>query len=222
MLHRFDPSSNPYAEELLQLYSMPATRYSREERQALARVIASKLYKLKLTAPYEIDWSFGSWKADERSMERINIDVLFDADLPDLEMQRYEPIRSSLIVLSVGERGVIELFNGAVPSSPDVVKEVKQSLERLDRGDNLTDVARDGLVPYRSDEQAKTLHSPNSSVSNSAAQSGGGGGGDNNGSNGNNGEPPFRRGRGGISEVINHSVLFSAAPEILIGILEEI
>ncbi|WP_144023113.1 hypothetical protein [Burkholderia sp. AU15512] len=225
MLHSFDPDSNPYAEDLLQLSRAPQLRYSEAERRALARIVASKLYQISLVEPYETDWRFGDWKNEIASESFLDIDVLFDSDLIELDPMRYRDIKSQLIVLSVGQNGVIELFNGK--TNVDVFEWVQRAIQRI--GDDKWSGERtdDGRIPHRSDEAATADYRGESAVENGFDRNGGGTGGRNGGGRGGNGDGdspdgPPGSGRGGVAEVINHPVLFSADPEILDAILRQI
>jgi hypothetical protein len=44
MSHRFDPNTNPFADDLLRLGVAPASRFTAGERRIFARILAGKIY----------------------------------------------------------------------------------------------------------------------------------------------------------------------------------
>ncbi|CAG9234833.1 hypothetical protein [Burkholderia vietnamiensis] len=225
MLHSFDPDSNPYAADLLKLSRVPEARYTDAERRALARIIASKLYQVSLVEPYETDWRYGAWVSESASGRFIDIDVLFDSEFSKLDPWRYRDIRKQLIVLSVGRHGVIELFNGQ--TRHDVFELVKQAIARIASDGESDERTNERRIPHRNDDKAAADYERGATVESgidwnsdgAGGQNGGGRGGD---GGGDNPDGPPGSGRGGVKEVINHPVLFSAAPEILDAILRKI
>jgi len=225
MLHSFDPDSNPYAEDLLKISRVPETRYTNAERRALARIVASKLYQVSLIEPYETDWRYGAWVSQVAPGPFIDIDVLFDSDLGKLDPERYRDIRKQLIVLSVGRHGVIELFNGQMRD--DVFELVQQAIARIARDGRSDERTNDRRILHRNDDMAADEYGSDSTVDTGIEPNGGGAGRQNGGGRGGDGDGngpdgPPGSGRSGVAEVINHRVLFSAAPEILDAILSQI
>lgn len=225
MLHSFDPDSNPYAEDLLKLSRIPEARYTDAERRALARIVASKLYQVSLIEPYETDWRYGAWVSAGAPGPFVDIDVLFDSELSKLDPTRYRDIRKQLIVLSVGRHGVIELFNGQ--TRHDVFELVKQAIARIGFDGEGDERKNDRRIPHRNDDKAAADYERDATVESGIDQSSDGAGGQNGGGRGGDGDGdnpvgPPGSGRGGVEEVINHPVLFSAAPEILDAILRQI
>lgn len=73
---KFDPNLNPYADDLIRLSAAPHSRYSAQERTTLARIIASKLYRLTLVEPYYTDHGFSRWQSDRQPDTLVEIQVL--------------------------------------------------------------------------------------------------------------------------------------------------
>jgi len=82
-------------------------------------------------------------------------------------------------------------------------------------------------IPIATTIRQAAAYGRDSTVENGIDQNSGGTGGQNGGGRGGDGDGddpggPPGSGRGGVAEVINHPVLFSASPEILDAILSQI
>lgn len=222
MIRKFDPDTNPYADDLLRLSLAPPGRYSDVERLALARIIASKLYKVTLVEPHYTDWGFSTWASEIRDGNFVEIDVLFDSDLTKLALpfrsERYERIQNTLIVLSIGTNGVVELFNGAPDRS--ISERVWRAIKQMYANENGDISSQFDAVPRRSDDEAagNYLGDGGASGHGNGAGGEGGGGGPGGGGDAPNGVP----GSGGVGELINHPVLFTVERHIFDAILEQV
>lgn len=229
MTHAFDHHTNPYAYDLVRLGSAPPGRYSHEERQTLGRIMASKLYHLNLNEPFYVDRFHSSWESDNQLYDHsVEIEVIFEDDTVRdsafaSEMFRHREV--PWIIVGVGKRGVVELFNGVLD-----VRNKERIIDAIENGSASkgADDSANGLsvVPRRDADCAAIYRGERN-----GGNDGDGGGNGRSGSNGGfDGDPPDGPGgpdgpgdgSGGVGEVMNHPVLFSVERDVFDAILMEI
>lgn len=229
MPHRFDPNVNPYADELLRLSLAPERRFNAPERHLMAAIIGAKLYDLEPHAlharfyafiyPHAHIIRFASGKADDR--HDIAMHVMFESD----DMQAPYPdsfVRdegSTLIVLHVGDHGVIELFNGFMDDNTATV--FAQRVARLKSGQELREERHEGSMPPLDDEEARRRWLGLPPVDGPPGNDGNGGGGDGNVPGAGGDGPGDTPGAGGTRELVHHPVLFSVDSDAIDAILEQ-
>lgn len=219
MTRTFNQNTNPYADDLVRLSLAPPERYSPAERQTLARIIASKLYELTLEAPFETDLGYSRWRSATVGTDHVEIHVVFESE--PVPAQLYELTRHyfssrPLIVLSVGQSGVVEVFNGM--SDDSTIVHVKRAIETIHNGGDVETTDRVGMIRRRNDAEAAGNYQGRSDGAWSNGNRGnlppgGGGGGD---------IPGDVPGSGGVGELIDHPVLFSVEEQIFDSILAEV
>lgn len=219
MIRKFDPDTNPYADDLLRLSLVPPGRYTDVERHTLARIIASKLYKVSLVEPYYTDWGFSTWVSEIHDRNFVEIDVLFDFDVmafgTSFSSERYNGIKSALIVLSAGTHGVVELFNGVPDHS--TIEHVWHAIEQMHAGEHGGTSNEFGAISHRSDDEVAGDY-----VGDTGAGRPGNGAGGGDGGQGGGDVPNGIPGSGGVGELINHPVLFTIERRIFDAILEQV
>lgn len=216
-MRAFDPNKNPYADDLLRLAFAPSSRYRPNERRAMATIMAAKLYQVE-THNYTPRWHPFLYHVATTDLSEIGIIVVFDSD--EIQELRYAihffPRCDKLIVLSVGKRGVIEVFNG--PTSDDNLKIISAAVARLREKGKLDGETKEGVIPTRSDNEVADDYQGKRGYDGAS----GGGGGDG-GDGGDNGPGPDRiPGSGGARELLNHPVLFAVEPDIFDAIMEQV
>jgi hypothetical protein len=117
-MRTFDPNKNPYADDLLSLRFALGQRYTPLEQVALGRVIAAKLYELAPGYGRRF-WGRQLWRNLGDGGTVVELHVVFnDAIKAGRLYRRLRRYRSwldrQLIVLIVGNYGVVEVFNGSL------------------------------------------------------------------------------------------------------------
>ncbi|KKJ06796.1 hypothetical protein [Burkholderia gladioli] len=148
----------------------------------------------------------------------VEIDVLFDSDVmafgTSLSSERYNGIKSALIVLSAGTKGVVELFNG-VPNH-STIEHVWHAIEQMHADENGGTSNEFGAISHRSDDEVAGDYL-------GGGRRGNGAGGGDGGQGGGGGDVPNGvPGSGGVSELINHPVLFTIERHVFDAILEQV
>jgi len=218
-MRRFDPNKNPYADDLIRLTITPSTRYRPSERRALATIIASKLYHVQEREHWPLRYSYRYIDPMSGSLD-IDIVVIFDSD--EIEkiaylMRRYH-IHDKLILLSIGENAVVEVFNGRA-SDVDPEK-ISAAVARLRENGTLDGNTGEGMVLVRSeDDLADDYRGKRRRDGSSGGEGGGGGDG---GDDGDGPGPNDIPGSGGARELMNHPVLFAVESNVFDAIMEQV
>lgn len=225
MSHRFDPNTNPFADDLLRLGMAPSSRYSPRERQIFARILAAKIYGLRFRGDvyYPGDWH---WIRIDNDLHNVEIAVLFDSDFPTTAIStRFGGARDhlNLIVLTVGSKGVVEIFNGRWHAF--AAEQMLREMDAMDSGEQATNEDADGRIPPRSDDELMRDYAGlgQNDPDRGPPRDGGGDGG---GSDGGDGIPPGGGdggfpGAGGIRELLDHPVLLTVNEATFDEILEQ-
>jgi uncharacterized membrane protein YgcG len=226
-MRAFDPNKNPYADDLVRLALAPSTRYRTLERRALATIMATKLYRLEAREHWPLRYSYHYIDSTSDPLT-VDIAVIFDSDrIQEIAKVIYHHyyFHDKLIVLSVGEKGVIEVFNGLTRDVDP--KEIRAEVARLresktlegDREDGI--VIKEGIVPVRSDsEVADDYRGKRRRDGSNDGGNGGGGGGGGGGDDGPG--PDGVPGSGGARELMNHPVLFAVESSVFDAIMEQV
>lgn len=236
MMARFNPNTNPYADEILRLVHIPKSRFTTLEKMTSAAVLGAKLYGLEILEQPRIFWRWphGSlFTIPHGSNSPVWVEVLFETEkhevperLRDLEMWadwlEDRGGRPHLIALKAGNDGLIELYNGLWQRG----ESWKLITSRLEQ-DTVSDFEQSSSepIPRRTDEESSAAYFGRSSIQGGGGGrdggfGGGGGGGGDGGSDGGDGPQGQTPGAGGVREMLNHPVLFSADKETLRAILE--
>jgi uncharacterized membrane protein YgcG len=221
MMRTFNPDTNPYADDLMRLGLAPLERYSYEERYALARLIASKLYKISFKPPYHADAGFSSWHSDAHSGRTVEIGVIFNSDLEQHRLSRPEDLYGHdqlLIVLDIGKNGVVEVFNGV--SDEGTFDQVRKAIASVRNGEYGGLADGPNATPPRTDSEVVDDYEGNREAN--RANRGGGRDGGGGGSDGGGGALGNASGSGGTGELINHPILFAVEEDTFDAILERV
>lgn len=231
----FNPNTNPFADDLLRLRMAPSTRFSPRERRTFAKLVAGKLYGLELNGP---GFTFPSWRAmhgDLSDRRLVVVNVHFDSDLQDVEKSSIIYDTSSklkFIVLSVGDYGVVELFNGSWEPSMrgTILSAIKNIIKNIGDEENVFITQESNGILPRSDEEVRRDYlgegpedrdrgAPGGGGGDGGDQRGGGGGGRGPGGGGDGANEGS--GTGGTGELLNHPVLFAVERNIFDAILAQ-
>ena len=237
-MRTFDPNTNPYADDLLRLRFAPLQRYTHIERIALGRVIAAKLYDL---VP-DFYFSFTRrplWRnlADDNPVElHLVFDDAVNASKLYQRLQRYDGLPLlQLIILVAGHGGVVEVFNGLRHDlSPEYLAIALDAM----RGTGVRNLPeQEDAVQARDDRDAASDYAgaprqegrARGDVGDGRRNGGGGGADRNDRGNGGGGDgggddgdgPRGTSGSGGVSELVNHPVLFTVDRQVYNAILDE-
>jgi len=234
MTARFNPNTNPYADEILRLVHVPKSRFTTLEKMTSAAIHGAKLYGLEIWEQPRMFWRWphgNLFTIPHGSNSPVWVEVLFETEkyevterLRDLKTiwsdwlgDEFERIQ--LIALKAGNNGLIELYNGqwwghdslaliASRFAQDTVSDLEQSSS--------------DPIPLRTDEESSAAYFGRSSIQGGGGgrDGGFGGGGGDGGSGGGDGPQGQAPGAGGVREMLNHPVLFSADKETLRAILE--
>jgi hypothetical protein len=221
----FDPNKNPYADDLVRLALTPSTRYRPIERRALATIMATKLYQLEAREHWPLRYSY-QYIDPTSDPHTVDIAVIFDSDrVREIAEVIHHPyyFHDKLIVLSVGEKGVIEVFNGLASDAHP--KKIRAAVVRLRESKTLDGDTEDGMVteeaivPVRSDSEVADDYrgKRRRDGSNDGGDGGGGGGGGDDGPG-----PEGVPGSGGARELMNHPVLFAVESSVFDAIMEQV
>lgn len=232
MPHRFDPNVNPYADELLRLSLAPEQRFSAGERHLMAAIIGAKLYDL---GPHALHTRFHAFvhprghvvrlmPRDNQDWRRVVLRIVFgDEDWNYYADSIAIDEGSTLIILYVGNQGVIELFNGFANDA--TLQALKQRMEQLQSREEHRDEENEGRIPALHDDEARRRWlglfdgSPPDGAPPGHDGNGDGGDGDIPGAGGSDGTGG-PGGAGGTRELVHHPVLFSIDSAAFDAILE--
>lgn len=231
MASSFNSNKNPYAGDLLRLSNVPRSRFTPQERNFSASLLASKLYGLELAPPLSYWWPEHNHLLFQGSNRLVFVEVLFETESHKARLSELQHLvlwaasvlnDVHVIVLKVGISGVSELYNGKWDAELSVDSIDAQF--QLSDAPALSDGPGSDSIPPRSDEEASSAYYGEAPADNGAGgggdgdglQQGGGGGGFRGGDEGSGGQAP---GAGGVLELVNHPVLFTVDEEALDAIL---
>lgn len=229
---------NPYVQELIELSKAPSSRFSELERHLQALILVGKIFNLRMVDGYYYRGDhtrlFPFYTSD-RKLAFVGLSFNSKPFYPkwinlirtERELKRYREETLPLVLLQVSNDNVQTLFNGTVP--------VKMLLKRWGSetwfeslintefiGPKVSirpmTIAQANEQYYGSDTPPKLDRNGSSGSIGSDGDGDGGGSGNGGGDSGNGGDGEQSGGQG-ITEILNHPVLFSVDKETLQSIL---